>query len=94
MKENDSMVFPMHQHGAMPGYFTHPRPAMQAGAAGFNPLFLQRQDNYPFLYGGHSFEVPKPATPVFQSLNGPDLGGLGAASSFPHGSAKHEEFDV
>lgn len=94
MKENDGMAFPMHQQGAMHGYFPQHRQTMQMNNGGFNPLYLQRQDNYPFLYGGHSFEVPKPATPVFQTLNGPDLGGLSSAPSFPPGQAQHEEFDL
>ncbi|POS81058.1 hypothetical protein DHEL01_v200525 [Diaporthe helianthi] len=94
MKENDSMAFPMHHQGAVHGYFPQNRQSMQAGASGFNPLYLQRQDNYPFLYGGHSFEVAKPATPVFQPMNGPDLGGLGSAPAFQPGHAQHNEFDM
>lgn len=94
MKENDSMAFPMHHQGAMHGYFPQNRLSMQAGGSEFNPLYLQRQDNYPFLYSGHSYEITKPATPVFQTMNGSDLGGLGSAPAFPPGHAQHEEFDV
>lgn len=94
MKENDSMAFPMHHQGAMHGYFPQNRLSMQAGGSEFNPLYLQRQDNYPFLYSGHSYEITKPATPVFQTMSGSDLGGLGSAPAFPPGHAQHEEFDV
>ncbi|KAK2611412.1 hypothetical protein N8I77_004751 [Diaporthe amygdali] len=93
MKENDGMAFSMHQPGAMPSYFAQHRQNVQ-NASGFNPLCLQRQDSYPFLYGSHSFEAPKPPTPVFQNLNGPDFGALDSAPSFPSGQAQHEDFDV
>jgi hypothetical protein len=46
----------------MHGYFPQSRQTMQSGTSGFNPLYLQRQDNCPFLYGGRPFEIPRPAT--------------------------------
>lgn len=94
MKENDSMAFPMHQPGAMHGYFPHNRQNMQASTSGFNPLYLQRQDNYPFLYGsGHSFEAPKPPTPAFQTMNNADFASMDS-TPFQPGQAQQDDFDV
>lgn len=94
MKENDSMAFPMHPPGAMHGYFPQNRHHMQASASGFNPLYLQRQETYPFLYGGHSFEASKPPTPAFQTLNGTDFTGMESTSSFQPDQAQQNDFDV
>lgn len=94
MKENDSMAFPMHPPGAMHGYFPQNRHNMQASASGFNPLYLQRQDTYPFLYGGHSFEASKPPTPAFQTLNGTDFTGMESNPSFQPDQAQQDDFDV
>ncbi|KAK7714152.1 hypothetical protein SLS64_004250 [Diaporthe eres] len=94
MKENDSMAFPMHQPGAMHGYFPQNRQNMQASTSGFNPLYLQRQDNYPFLYsGGHSFEASKPPTPAFQTINGADFASMDS-NPFQPGQAQQDDFDA
>ncbi|KAG6362825.1 hypothetical protein INS49_007919 [Diaporthe citri] len=94
MKENDSMAFPMHQPSAMHGYFPQNRQNMQASTSGFNPLYLQRQDNYPFLYSGHSFEASKPSTPAFQTVNSADFAGMDSNPSFQPGQAQQDDFDV
>ena len=88
------MTFSMHQPGALHGYFPHSRQTMQASTSGFNPLYLQRQDNYHLLYGGHSFDASKPATPVFQTMNGPDFGGLNSTPSFQTGQTQQDDFEV
>lgn len=93
MKENDGMAFSMHQPGVMNGYFPQNRHNMQTSTGDFNPLYLQRQDNYPF-YGGHSFEAPKPPTPGFQTMNGADFGGMNSAPCFQPGQAQQDDFDV
>lgn len=94
MKENDGLAFPMHQTGAMHGYFPQNRQNMQASTGGFNPLYLQRQDNYPFLYSSHSFEASKPPTPAFQTMNGADFAGMDPNPSFQPGQAQQDDFDV
>lgn len=78
----------------MHGYFPLNRQNMHTSSSGFNPLYLQRQDNYPFLYGGHSFEASKPPTPVFQTLNGADFAGMGSTPAFQHGQTQQGDFDV
>lgn len=94
MKENDAMAFSMHQPGAMNGYFPQNRQNMQANPNGFNPLYLQRQDNYPLFYSGHSYDASKPPTPAFQTMNGADFAGMDSAPSFQPGQAQQDDFGV
>lgn len=93
MKENDGMAFSMQQPGNLHGYFPPNRQTMQTSSGSFNPLYLQRQDTYPF-YGGHSFEAPKPPTPVFHTMNGAEFGGMDPAPSFQPGPAQQDDFEV
>lgn len=93
MKENDSnMGFPLQQSLAMPSYFVPQGHNMQSN--GFNPLCVQRQDNFPFLYGNPSFDNSKPSTPAFQPMNGVDFNNLGSATPFQTGKTQHEDYDI
>lgn len=92
LKENDSMAFPLQQSVAMPSYFVPQGHNMQQN--GFNPLCVQRQDNFPFIYGSAAFDGPKSSAPAFQPMNGADYGGLGSAAPFQAGKSQHETFDI
>lgn len=92
MKENDNLNFPLQQSVAMPSYFAPQGHNMQQN--GLNPLCVQRQDNFPFLYGTASFDNSKPSTPTFQPMNGTDYSGLGSAPPFQTGNAKRSPFDI
>lgn len=92
LKENDSMAFPLQQSVAMPSYFVPQGHNMQQN--GFNPLCVQRQDNFPFIYGSAAFDGSKSSAPAFQPMNGADYGGLGSAAPFQAGKSQHETFDI
>ena len=93
MKENDSNIsFPLQQPLTMSSYFVPQTHNMQSN--GFNPLCVQRQDNFPLLYSTSSFDNLKSSAPPFQPINGVDFNSMGSATPFQTGKAQHEEFDI
>lgn len=92
MKENDNLSFPLQQPVPMPSYFAPQGHNMQQN--GLNPLCVQRQDNFPFLYGAGSFDNSKSSTPAFQTLNGTDYSGLGSGAPYQTGHVKRSEFEI
>lgn len=92
MKENDNLSFPLQQPVPMPSYFAPQGHSMQQN--GLNPLCVQRQDNFPYLYGTGSYDSSKPSTPAFQPMNGSEYSGLGSTASYQTGHAKRSEYDI
>ncbi|ROW10973.1 hypothetical protein VMCG_00879 [Cytospora schulzeri] len=92
MKENDNLSFSLQQPMSMPSYFAPPSHNMQQN--GLNPLCVQRQDNFPFLYGTGSFDSSKPSNTAFQSMNGTDYSGMGSTGQFHTGNAKRPQYDI
>lgn len=92
LKENDNNAFPLHQPLVIPNYFAPLGHNMQPN--GFNPLCVQRQDNFPFLYGAPSFDNSKSSTPALQPINGADYNGFGSAAPFQAGKTRHQDYDI
>lgn len=94
-KENDIMPFQLRQPNNMQGFFSHQRHAMQP--TGFNPLCVQPQDNFSYLYSGSSYENPGPTDTAFQSFNGMNFD-MNASQHFspapPQDPHDTNEFDI
>lgn len=88
-KENEPNVLSMQQTSNVPGYY-QPRQSMQAGA--FNPLYVQRQDNFANVYG-RGFDNFKPSNSVFQSLNGMGYNGMHGIMSNTMNNDLHAGFN-
>ncbi|KAJ4394554.1 hypothetical protein N0V93_003773 [Gnomoniopsis smithogilvyi] len=71
-KENGRGVLSMQQPPNSSGYY-QPSQSVQAGA--FNPLYVQRPDNFANIYG-QGFDNFKPSNSAFQSFNGMDYNGM------------------
>ena len=91
-KDSDNMAFPLQHSIPMPGYFAPQRHNMQPN--GFNPLCVQRAENYSFVYGTPSFDSSKSTASTFQSMNAGDYSGLNPNSPFRTGNTQHENYDI
>lgn len=72
-KENDRSAFSMQQANGMPAFYNQLRQNVQSGA--LNPLCVQRQNHFPYLYG-EGFDSNKPAAATnFSAMNGMNYSG-------------------
>lgn len=89
-KENDRNAFSLQQTSNMHGYF-QPRQNMEPGA--FNPLCVQRQDNFPNVYD-QVFDSFKPSNVTFQPMSSMGYSGLhgGINTGLSNGSNNGSQF--
>lgn len=73
-KENDRSAFSMQQPNGLPSFYNQLRQNVQTGD--INPLCVQTQNPFPYLYGD-GFDHNKPSAPnSFSSMNGMNYHGL------------------
>lgn len=88
--KEDHNTFSLQQAPSLPAYLGQQRQNMQSG--GLNPLCVQRQDNFPFLYGG--FDNSRPSNQTFQSMGVVDYSGLNNGSPYqPVDNSGHNNDD-